>query len=257
MKKNPSLAFVADKTEQAQKSLLYFQNHYPNVDLEEADVIVVLGGDGFMLHTLHQSIHQGKYFYGMNRGSVGFLMNRYSEADLLERLEHAVMTTLFPLEMTAEVFQDGIKKRLAINEVYLLRETAQAAKIRVDVDGITRIEELVCDGVMVATSAGSTAYNFSAHGPILPIGSGLLALTPVSAFRPRRWRGALLPHRATVEFHILDPEKRPVSAVADNLEVRDVRYVRVHEDQSRPLNLLFDPEHHLEERILNEQFSDF
>jgi NAD+ kinase len=221
----------------------------------DADVIVALGGDGFMLQTLHTFTGKGKPIYGMNRGTVGFLMNEYHQDDLPERLAAAEKAVIHPLKMTAHTQSRAIEAR-AFNEVSLLRETRQAAKIRILVDGKPRISELICDGVLVSTPAGSTAYNLSAHGPILPIDADLLALTPISAFRPRRWRGALLPHRAKVRFEMLENRKRPVSAVADDFEVRDVTAVDVEEDRTISMTMLYDAGHNLDERILAEQFSD-
>jgi NAD+ kinase len=249
-----NFAFVAADTDEARAALARLQKRYSTVPPERAEAIVALGGDGFMLETLHRFLTRGVPIYGMNCGTVGFLMNGYEEERLPARLSQAEEVTLFPLAMAARTIEDEVKKALAINEVSLLRETRQAAKIRIQVDGVTRMPELICDGVLVATPAGSTAYNLSAHGPILPVGSGVLALTPISAFRPRRWRGAILPHDAEVVFEILESLKRPVSAVADSTEVRDVVEVRVREDRSVQLRLLFDPEHNLEERILKEQF---
>ena len=222
---------------------------------EACDIVVALGGDGFMLSTLHTFLGKGKPIYGMNGGSVGFLMNEYRQDDLLERLAAAESAVIHPLRMQAQSSK-GMIEALAFNEVSLLRETRQAAKIRIHVDGRPRIAELICDGVLVSTPAGSTAYNLSAHGPILPIDAALLALTPISAFRPRRWRGALLPHRAKVRFDILESKKRPVSAVADDFEVRDVSSVDVAEDRSISMTMLYDRGHNLDERILAEQFSD-
>ncbi len=216
---------------------------------------MALGGDGFMLQTLHAFLDTGKPIYGMNLGSIGFLMNEYRDADLEERLAVAERAVIHPLRMRAHC---GGKEReaLAFNEVSLLRQTRQAGKIRILVDEKVRIAELICDGVLVSTPAGSTAYNLSAHGPILPIDAALLALTPISAFRPRRWRGALLSHRARVRFEVLEAAKRPVSAVADDLEVRDVTAVDVQEDRSIKMTMLFDAGHSLDERILAEQFVD-
>lgn len=248
------VAFVAADNDAAQRALDHLNHRYGAVPPEEADVIVALGGDGFMLETLHHHITRRVPIYGMNRGTVGFLLNVYSDANLLERLGRAETVRLHPLAMRAETVDGTAHEALAINEVSLLREARQAAKIRIRVDGRVRLEELICDGVLVATPAGSTAYNLSAYGPIVPMGAGVLALTPISAFRPRRWRGALLSHKAKVTFEILEHEKRPVSAVADSTEVRDVIRVDVHEDRSIALDLLFDPEHNLEERILAEQF---
>ena len=215
--------------------------------------MVALGGDGFMLETLHRFLDDGLPIFGMNCGTVGFLMNRYAEAGLSARIDAAQTVRLHPLLMIART-GGRVRRAHAINEVSLLRQTRQAAKIGIRIDGKTRLPELICDGAMVATPAGSTAYNLSAHGPILPIGSGLLALTPVSAFRPRRWRSALLPHKAKVSVEILEQKKRPVSAVADFTEIRDVATVDVMEDRSISIDLLFDPEHNLEERIIAEQF---
>ncbi|MBI4969309.1 MAG: NAD kinase [Rhodospirillales bacterium] len=250
-----TLAFVAAENETAQAARRRLCALYPNVAPDGADVVVALGGDGFMLETLHRALPRATPIYGMNCGSVGFLMNGYDETRLPERLEAAQQVTLHPLRMTARSLDGRVQEAVAINEVSLLRETRQAAKIRILVDGVVRLAELICDGILVATPAGSTAYNLSAHGPILPMGAALLALTPISAFRPRRWRGALLPHDATVDFEILEESKRPVSAVADFTEVRDVAKVTVREDRSLNLCLLFDPEHDLEERILAEQFT--
>jgi len=222
---------------------------------DKADIIIALGGDGFMLQTLHSFLGKGKPIYGMNLGSVGFLMNEYRQDDLLTRLAEAERAVVHPLRMQAHT-ANGIVEALAFNEVSLLRETRQAAKIRITVDGRARIAELICDGVLVSTPAGSTAYNLSAHGPILPIDAALLALTPISAFRPRRWRGALLPHRAKVSFEILENRKRPVSAVADDFEVRQVTRVDIAEDRAIAMTMLYDAGHSLDERILAEQFND-
>jgi NAD+ kinase len=231
------------------------RERYRDIGAEKADIIVALGGDGFMLQTLHNFLSRKKPIYGMNLGSVGFLMNEFREEDLDQRLEAAESAQLHPLRMRAESAK-GVTEALAFNEVSLLRQTRQAAKIRILVDDKSRIAELICDGVLVSTPAGSTAYNLSAHGPILPIDADLLALTPISAFRPRRWRGALLSHRAKVRFEILEPGKRPVSAVADDLEARDVAAVDVAEDRSISMAMLFDAGHSLDERIIAEQFVD-
>ena len=240
---------------QAQDSLAELRARYGDCGPDAAEIIVALGGDGFMLQTLHAFTAKGKPIYGMNRGTVGFLMNEYHQHDLLERLAAAERAVIHPLKMTAHTASKAVEAR-AFNEVSLLREARQAAKIRILVDGKPRISELICDGVLVSTPVGSTAYNLSAHGPILPIDADLLALTPISAFRPRRWRGALLPHRAKVRFEILESGKRPVSAVADDFEVRDVTAVDVAEDRSISMTLLYDVGHSLDERILAEQFSD-
>jgi NAD+ kinase len=228
--------------------------HYTFVSPAEADVIVVLGGDGFMLETLHKTMKKNKKIYGMNRGTVGFLMNSYAREGLFERLSRAQDVILHPLNMQAETVDGEIFEALAINEVSFLRETRQAAKLRISIDDVVRLPELVCDGLIVTTPAGSTAYNLSASGPILPLGADLLAMTPISPFRPRRWRGAILPHTACIVVEPIHPHKRPVSAVADSVEVRDIVRVSIHEERNRRLHLLFDPEHNLEERILNEQF---
>lgn len=250
----PRLAFVASDTASAQEAMTQLQALYPHVPVEEADVIVALGGDGLLLETMHRQIRRRVPIFGMNRGTLGFLLNPFAATDLIERITAADTVTLHPLRMTAETITGERREAQAINEVSLLRETRQSAKIRISIDGIVRLDELVCDGVLVSTPAGSTAYNLSAHGPIIPLGSQVLALTPISAFRPRRWRGALLPHGAMVRFDILEADKRPVSAVADFTEVRDVRSVEVHEDRTTSMTLLFDHEMNLAERILKEQF---
>ena len=248
------IAFVAGSTRQAQTALKTLSKRYGSVKPDDADVIVALGGDGLMLETLHRFIGLKMPIYGMNRGTVGFLLNAYRDRGLRERLATAQQVELRPLSMKATSIDGSKVTAIAINEVALLRETRQAARVRIRIDGTVRMPELVCDGAIVATPAGSTAYNLSAHGPIIPLGAQLLALTPISAFRPRRWRGALLPSSAKLRIDVLEPKKRPVSAVADYTEVRDVRSVLVQEDRSTTLNLLFDPEHNLEDRILNEQF---
>lgn len=248
------IAFVAADTPAAQVALTRLLNNYPHVPPEQAEVIVALGGDGFVLETLHHYIDRQVPIYGMNRGTVGFLMNSFREHGLVDRLRKAQPVVLHPLRMKARLADGSEVEALAINEVSLFRQTRQAAKIRIRIDGKERLDELICDGVMVATAAGSTAYNLSAHGPIIPMGSDILALTPISAFRPRRWRGALLPKHARVNFQVLEAGKRPVSAVADYTEARDVVEVDVREDRSVGLTLMFDPEHNLEERILAEQF---
>lgn len=247
-------AFVAADTEVAGAARLRLAERYGDAKIGDAQVIVALGGDGFMLETLHRYLPQGLPIYGMNCGSVGFLMNAYHEDGLAERLASVEEVILHPLRMTALTAGGMVHESLAINEVSLLRETRQAAKLRILVDGVERMGELICDGILVSTPAGSTAYNLSAHGPIIPMGTQLLALTPISAFRPRRWRGALLRHTAVVSFEILEGAKRPVSAVADSTEVRNVSRVDVRECADIKLRVLFDPEHDLEERILTEQF---
>lgn len=249
------LAIVSSRSPKAQEGWKLLQKRYATADPEDADVIVALGGDGFMLESLHGFLDRGVPIYGMNRGSIGFLMNDYKEDGLIERLEAAEVTVLHPLQMIAKTVEGDTTTALAINEVSVLRQTRQAAKIRISIDGRVRTPELICDGVLVATAAGSTAYNLSAHGPILPVGSDIMALTPISAFRPRRWHGALLPAHAKIKFEVLEGEKRPVSAVADYTEVRNVTRVRISQKSDITLKLLFDPEHDLEERILNEQFA--
>jgi NAD+ kinase len=249
-----AIAFVASDAPAAQAALAELTTLYGDPPPEIADVIVALGGDGFMLETLHRHLELSLPIYGMHRGSVGFLMNSYEAKGLRERLARAVTVRTHPLEMRARDVAGAEHTALAFNEVSLLRETRQTAKIRVEIDDVVRVEELIADGILVATPVGSTAYNFSAHGPIIPLGAGVLALTPISAFRPRRWRGALLPHAARLRFDILEAEKRPVSAVADYTEVRDVLSVAVRENREISLTMLFDPEHNLEERVLKEQF---
>lgn len=249
------IAFSASKRPEAQEALRRLSQKYGQYDEDKADVIVALGGDGAMLDAMRRRFGDHKPVYGMNRGTVGFLMNEYDEDDLMARIDRAERATVSPLRMTVTDVHDQTHDRLAINEVSLLRQTAQTAKLRIIVDGKERLAALSCDGIMVATPAGSTAYNLSAHGPILPIGANLLALTPVSAFRPRRWRGALLRQDARVEIDIIAPERRPVAAAADNQEVRDVTRVSIHADRSQHLTMLFDPGHALDERILREQFA--
>jgi NAD+ kinase len=248
------VAFVASRSLVAQTALTVLQERYGHTGPEEAEVIVALGGDGFMLQCLHRYMGRGVPIYGMNRGSVGFLMNGYADDGLMERLDCAKHIALRPLHMKAELGSGETIEALAINEVALTRDTHQAAKIRISIDGKVRMEELIADGVLVATPAGSTAYNLSAHGPIIPMGANVLALTPISAFRPRRWRGAMLSHEAEVLFEVLEHEKRPVLATADSKEMRDVQRIEVREDRDHTLKLLYDPEHNLEERIIREQF---
>ncbi len=245
--------FVASETQEAQKALARLSQIYGDVAPENTDIIIALGGDGFMLQTLHGFLGRGIPIYGMNLGSVGFLMNEYREDELLERLDAAEPAHIHPLRMTA-VSASGTTTALAFNEVSLFRQTRQTAKLRIVLDGKVRLEELSCDGILVATPAGSTAYNLSAHGPILPINAAVLALTPLSPFRPRRWRGAILPHNTKIRFEVLDPAKRPVSAVADNVEVRHVSFVDIAEDRTITTTMLFDLGHSLDERILAEQF---
>jgi NAD+ kinase len=250
-----ALHFVASEAADAQSALALMRSRHQDAGADAADVIVALGGDGFMLQTLHAFRDAKKPIYGMNLGSIGFLMNEFMDTGLDERLARAESANVHPLRMRA-AFAGGSREALAFNEVSLLRQTRQAAKLRILVDDKVRIAELICDGALISTPAGSTAYNLSAHGPILPIDADLLALTPISAFRPRRWRGALLSHKARVRFEILEASKRPVSAVADDLEVRDVTAVDVAEDRSISMTMLFDAGHSLDERILAEQFVD-
>ncbi len=251
----PRAAFLASASPSAQAARARLAQLHGEVSEEDAEIIVALGGDGFMLETLHRFMGRAMPVYGINRGSVGFLMNAYREDDLPQRLAEAQAATLHPLRMVAEDAHGVRHEALAINEVSLLRETRQAAKIRIVVDGRERLAELSCDGVLVSTPAGSTAYNLSAHGPIVPLSANLLPLTPISAFRPRRWRGALLPSEARVVFEVLEAEKRPVAAVADFTEVREVVRVEVREDRDVSLTLLFDPDHGLSERVSAEQFT--
>ena len=250
----PRIAFVAADTEAAQEAAAELRRRYGISDPGEAEIIVPLGGDGFMLETLHRYVGRGIPIFGMHRGSVGFLMNPYRLDGLVERLAVAQPVELRPLEMFATCEHGTTCKAIAFNEVSLLRETRQAAKLRVTVDNVIRLEELMADGILLSTAVGSTAYNFSAHGPIIPLGAEILALTPISAFRPRRWRGALLPHGVKVVIEALDTDKRPVSAVADFTEARDVARVEIRENREISMTLLFDREANLEERVFKEQF---
>lgn len=251
----PKIALLASDSEAAQKACRDIQAQYDTVDAQEADVIIALGGDGLMLHSMHQNLDRGTPIFGMNCGTVGFMMNEFRLDDLAERLDQAEEMIIHPLRMTARSCDGSTATHIAINDVSLLRETRQTAKLSIAVDGKTRLQELVGDGILVATAAGSTAYNLSAGGPILPIGSNLMALTPLSAFRPRRWRGALLSNSATVDITVREPRKRPVSAVADMHEVRDVNRVTIEEARDLSIRMLFDPNHDLEERVLREQFA--
>jgi NAD+ kinase len=251
-----TLCFLASPASEALAARDELIAIYGDVPAKQADVIVALGGDGFMLQTLHSTMNSGRLVYGMNRGSVGFLMNEYRTDALRERINAAVENTFRPLQMTTANADGTNDTALAINEVSLFRQSYQAAKLRVEVDGVVRLEELTCDGLMVATPAGSTAYNLSAHGPILPLDAPLLALTPVSAYRPRRWRGALLPNMVTVDIHILESEKRPVNAVADNSEVKSVLHIRVAQSEHMTARILSDPDRSWSDRILAEQFED-
>lgn len=248
------ISFVASSHPEAQKSLITLKEHYSHVPAEQAGIIIALGGDGFMLHVLQSTLNRNVSVFGMNFGSVGFLMNNYSLQNLEDRLKKAKIIGLHPLQMSVTTTQNDYYEALAINEVSLLRQTYQAAKLRIFIDGIERLAEMVCDGVLVATPVGSTAYNLSAHGPIIPLSAKLLALTPISPFRPRRWRGALLPHTTKVRFEILESQKRPVSAVADSTEIRNAQTVEIYEDTSKTFTLLFDENQGFEERVIQEQF---
>jgi NAD+ kinase len=251
---DPKISFQASHSDAARSSLTELIAKYGTTTAENADVIVALGGDGFMLETLHSTQELDIPVYGMNRGTVGFLMNEYAVNDLIDRIAQAEEAVIHPLRMKAQCDDGKEFEALAINEVSLLRSGAQAAKLRISVDGRVRLEELVCDGALLATPAGSTAYNYSAHGPIVPIGAEILALTPMAAYRPRRWRGALLPMSATVRFDVLEHEKRPVAAVADSKESRNVTSVEITSAQDLSHRILFDPGHGLEERFIREQF---
>lgn len=248
------IAFLSSQRPAAQEAARRMTERYGNAPVAEADVLVALGGDGFMLHTLHENSDHKVPVFGLHFGEVGFLMNRFSEDDLEERIRAAASFTLKPLRMHVTTQDGRTRSGLAINEVALLRQTSQAANLRIRVNGTVRVERLVADGVLVATAAGSTAYNLSAHGPILPLGTDAVVLTPISPFRPRRWRGAVLPSAVQVEFEVLNADRRPVSATADYDEVRDVANVVVEQADDAEHELLFDPEHSLDERILNEQF---
>ncbi len=254
MTTTPRIAFLASPADDAQDALGAMTASHGQTPPDDADVLVALGGDGFMLQTLHRHGGLGKPVYGMKLGTIGFLMNQHRIDGLLERLRMAEPAVLKPLEMIALTESGTSVDSLAYNEVSLLRQTRQAAHIAIELNGEQRLDELICDGVMAATPAGSTAYNFSAGGPILPLGSNVMAMTPIAPFRPRRWRGAVLKAGTEVRFRVLDPYKRPVSATADSHEVRDVVEVTIRESSDRTVTLLFDPEHNLEERILSEQF---
>ena len=251
---NVRLGFVASPAPEARTALRRLTKRYGGVAPETADTVIALGGDGLMLQTLHRFMGTDVPIYGMHRGSVGFLMNEFKEEGLLERVVRAKLSVIHPLRMNAENVDGETLGALAVNEVHLFRQTAQSARLAVSVDGQERLSELICDGVLVSTPAGSTAYNLSVGGPILPLKARLLALTPISPFRPRRWRGALLPNKAQVKITVLEATKRPVSAVADHTEFRNVLSVTVREVRGIGLKLLFDPGHALEERILAEQF---
>ena len=248
------IAFLASRAETAQSALKELSTQFNAYDIKEADVIIALGGDGFMLETLHATQFLKTPVYGMNRGTVGFLMNAYSKENLRERLQAAEAITISPLRMVAHTEDNREVVALAINEVALLRHGAQAAKLRISIDGKERLSELACDGALLSTPAGSTAYNYSAHGPILPVGSGVLALTAMSAFRPRRWRGAIVPDKSHVRFDVLEPQKRPVAVTADGRSSEIIRMVEITQAHDISHCLLFDPGHGLEERLVREQF---
>jgi NAD+ kinase len=251
----PRIACVDSGSDRAKASRRELAARYDLVSPEESDVIIALGGDGLVLRVVHEYLQLERPIFGMNRGTVGFLLNAYRPDVLIERIQAAKEVILHPLRMTAKTVDGKVEESFAFNEVSILRHTRQTANVRISVDGIVRIPLLAADGVMVATPTGSTAYNLSAHGPILPLGTNVLALTPVSPFRPRHWKGALLPHTSVVEFENLDPRKRSLSASADFKEFLEVVYVEVREDRSRMVKLLFDPDHSLEERIRAEQFA--
>jgi NAD+ kinase len=249
------ISFVASPRPEAREAMLRMRHTYGSVPEEQADVIVALGGDGLMLETLRRHMNDSIPVFGLNQGTIGFLMNDYRESDLPKRIAAAKASVIHPLQMSATDIEGRQFENVAINEVSLLRQTHQTARLRIFIDGAERLNEIICDGALLATPAGSTAYNLSAHGPILPIGCSLLALTPISVFRPRRWRGALLKRESCVKFEVLDPDLRPVAASADSQEVRNVAEVEVREDRSRSMVMLFDPERSLDERILAEQFA--
>jgi len=248
------IAFVASDVPEAQRARRLLVKRYGEARPETADVVVALGGDGLMLATLQRFMNSGKPIYGMHRGTVGFLMNEFSERGIAERLEAAQVTVIHPLLMRARDAAGRVHRHRAINEVSLFRQSYQASRLRILIDGEERLGELVADGVLLATPAGSTAYNLSVQGPIIPVGAPLLALTPISPFRPRRWRGALLPDRARVTIEVREAAKRPVAAVADHNEVRSVHSVEISMDHDTSMHMLFDPGHSLDERILREQF---
>lgn len=246
--------FVASSTDAAQSALDRLSKKYGNARLHDADVVVCLGGDGFMLEALHKVLNKSIAIYGMNYGTVGFLMNAANEEDLFNRLEKSQPSVIHPLRMDATTVKGEVRSALAFNDVFLFRQTRQTSRIKIEIDNRIRLEELICDGIIVSTPAGSTAYNLSAHGPIVPLSANILPLTPISAFRPRRWRGALLPSTAVVKLTLLDTEKRATAAVADFTEIRDVAEVVVREDRTHQATILFDPDHGLSERIIVEQF---
>ena len=246
--------FLASNNDEAIKQKKALEEQYGKNTLDNADVIVVLGGDGFMLEAIKNHMSQNIPLFGLNYGSIGFLMNASNKDDLIKRINLSQSIEIAPLSMKVKSFDGGSHEAIAINEVSLLRETHQASKIKISIDDKVRLEELICDGILISTPSGSTAYNLSAHGPILPINADVLALTPISAFRPRRWKGAILNNRSEVRFEVIDGKKRPVSAVADSTEFRDIESVTVKQDNENSIQLLFDEQHSFEERILNEQF---
>ncbi len=250
----PKIHITAVDGEDAIQAKHQLEDRYDTVSADQADAIIALGGDGFLLEVLHDQLDHENPVYGMNFGSVGFLLNEYRNDDLIERVANSQRVDLHPLQMTVTDVQGAQHQAIAVNEVSLFRQTRQASKLRIIIDGVVRLPQLICDGALVATPAGSTAYNLSAHGPILPLESDLCALTPISPFRPRRWRGALLKRDTKILFEVLEEEKRPVSAVADFIEVRNAKIIEVAQDRSHSLTLLFDPNQDLQERILKEQF---
>lgn len=249
-----NICFVASASEEAEAARRRLSHVYGSCPPDHADIVVALGGDGFMLQTLHRFMNTGKPIYGMHRGTVGFLMNEFRLEGLLDRLTVAEVSSIRPLLMRAVDVDDNTHEARAFNEVSLWRQTYQAGRLKITIDGVVRLADLACDGVIVATPAGSTAYNLSAHGPIIPLGAPLLALTPISPFRPRRWRGALVPDRALIKIDVLEVAKRPIGAAADHTEIRNVREVTVRQDRHSESLIMFDPEHSWEERILAEQF---
>jgi NAD+ kinase len=249
------ISFVASPRPEAREAMMRMRHIYGSVPENEADVIVALGGDGLMLDTLRRHMNDSIPVFGLNQGTIGFLMNDHSEDNLPQRIAAAKASVIHPLRMAATTIHGETFENVAINEVSLLRQTHQTARLRIHIDGAERLNEIICDGALLATPAGSTAYNLSAHGPILPLGCGLLALTPISVFRPRRWRGALLKRESHVRFDVLDAALRPVAASADSQEVRDVAHVEIREDRSRSMVMLFDADRSLDERILAEQFA--
>ena len=253
--KKMRLSCVHSGSARAQKGFEALKRNYTFVDEQEADIIVALGGDGFMLECFHRFQNLQVQIYGMNRGTIGFLLNEYDEKHLLERVQDAEEAVLYPLELKA-IDVDGCEyAQQAYNEVSLIRYSQQSANLQIRINGKERLGKIICDGVLVSTPAGSTAYNFSAHGPIIPIGSNILVLTPISPFRPRRWRGALLPHDVEIDIAVLDPQKRPIGAAADSFEIQNVQRVIIKENRSNPARVLFDKGHSLEERIIREQFT--